>query len=37
VYSFLEWYATYERIVFEGGTDRTRPENAVLVRAQLAF
>jgi len=36
--SFIKWYATYERTVFDGDADGPRPaENAVLFRAQLAF
>lgn len=36
--SFIKWYATYERTVFDGDPDGLRPaENAVLFRAQLAF
>lgn len=36
--TFVKWYATYERTVFDGEPDGPRPaENAILFRAQFAF
>ena len=35
---FIKWYATVERVVFDGQADGTRPaEDIVLFRGQLAF
>jgi phosphate-selective porin OprO/OprP len=35
--SFIKWYATYERTMFDGAGAPRPDENAVLFRAQLAF